>query len=1837
MPYVARSLLGTTLALGLGLTAETHAAHETAKGKGAGATPARLAAAAGKAVRVKQPATGTANQQVPVIVLEVQGKVGLKRTPEEKWIKAEKGLMVTEGAQVQTSMNSAIEIQVGAGQRFTIGGGSTVTIKQAVASAGKETTKLALPVGQVKFEVTSAGVANDVQIQAPDATLAVKGTKGGMEVRPGFPTLAFGGDMNTGRIEVQHQGGVVATIDGEEATTSDAPNPAEAAVQTTQLDVGPVQARDGDESQVVARSTGGGESTQTSLGTGGVVLPPPPPATTPDDAGFFYVTTGGPRSGSLVRNLGTTDAVIRSGDAFAGSFGSSGGGFGLAIRNNVQTGERTLLRLESMFGGGTASGFRVLSLDLTRSGSVFTETISRSGAPFLFGLGTIGTQVYASGRPSAGSSGLDHGVYEILSAGETVQRMTLPFSGTVGLDLAGSNTRGSLFLFGNLGADVRGGSGVDSFYGGSVFEVDPRNNYVVRTITTETVGATTVFDPPTLNSGALSSAQVLGMAFVDGKVVMHVFAPNVNGRLFVTIDPNAAGTPQDPTIIRVALTPDRTDGLASERFTGAPSPRSLSNPAGGIDAFVRTQFGEMAYGSQAVSSPFFRQMIARELAATAVDLENCTDSVEFSSFLSSAGAAILGAHVNRVAGVGRSIFDFRANLPFGHPCLGPGQQGLFPDLLFLAENGDLIGQNAVTGAQMTLRSIDPLSVGYAGLSFSSAILADASAGTRQALFLSTDGGILLGPGGQGSLATTLFSLDLNNPNSTPVSIFSAFQGSGDFFFGSGLATIGTRIFAMATEEDTQQGQVSTKIIEILPGGQGSAVLRMFLPLDGTSVDNLAGSNARGSTFVVGDPDLGSGESLSDLSSVFELDPRNNYISFANRLNVGSGTTINGGIDPQVLVQHEIDIVASAFINGRLFLTVFDSTLSTSYDLVVNPFAAGTSNNPTVLSLSPAGTPVRRGLGSESLTLPPASVSLAGAPANIDTFIDALFAQAAFSGFVATSDSFARLVTTAIARSSVDPVSCAGTLEPSALTGFLANMANRRAGVGGAVFDYRASLDFGHPCLGPGQLGTAPPLYYVDSIGDALRGRSIFDGSDGVDALLRSPVGASGGSFDGEGLAVLANVNSPGDLSLLRLESSGTTGISSWTLRSLTLTGTSGGFSTIGSNGASDRFLFGLGTVEGGIYANAKDLNNPSSGLFQVVEFTGGSSLATRVELPLGSLQQGLGGSNERGTLFTLGDAALPPPPRGPVGPTAPGLEGLGQVLEVDPRNNYLVGAYGVNVGANTVISGGIDHTTVTRVTGMAWVGNRLVLTVETDTGGTAFVVYNPSASGTSQDPTVVRITQTTPRPGELASERRVPSPQPAFLPPPSSEVDTRTGGRFAEMAYSGQAAATVVNMVKRHTLDVAQDRGNCATSDEFNGTYFDQFVFLHVNEFGGVGSALGDARNGLAFNHPCQLPGSLIGYLFVDESAGTVVRETLAGGRTTVVSNPGFFDPINPLATSGVVAGGVTLMRSPFSSVLVRLESATDGNGNYFNTLRTLDLGAGAGAQFQVDPVVASLPGPLLTGVASLASDLFVAGRLGPAGRFGIGGLDPSTGLISTLIDTPLLGTSLETCAIGASHERNTVFVPATAAGFSIVEFDPRNNVMVDAFSSGAGQLAVTGGTNNTAGLTDFTQVTQVTAIAYNQGLITVSGRTSSGPVQFTINTFGDNSAQGPIVPRITPVSGTGQFGFGSQLGITPQPRNDNITNPALPPGGLDMRGLTMEFAAMAYTQRAFDSGVPTAMIRAAIAGAARDIDGCINSSELNGNLPSVVQSNIGFRSGVGRSVTTFRAGLPPGHPCQPN
>lgn len=257
-------------------------------------TPAEQPGGAATPAPVPAPAEAKPNTAT---ILAVQGQVQVRKAPEGEWAKAVAGDTISQGGAVRTGLRSALQVRVGAGQVMTIDRMSVVEFSELVNMANTDRTRLGVDYGRVVFQVQSTEFANDLQIQAADATLAVKGTEGGIDANPETGTESFGTETNDGTFSVTYPDGTESDVSGDDSTDTENKDPADKQSSDTDQDTGDSGSREGDESDVVDRSTGGSDTTQSDSGTEDAEPDAPIVGEDEDGDGLPDIDTGGSGGG----------------------------------------------------------------------------------------------------------------------------------------------------------------------------------------------------------------------------------------------------------------------------------------------------------------------------------------------------------------------------------------------------------------------------------------------------------------------------------------------------------------------------------------------------------------------------------------------------------------------------------------------------------------------------------------------------------------------------------------------------------------------------------------------------------------------------------------------------------------------------------------------------------------------------------------------------------------------------------------------------------------------------------------------------------------------------------------------------------------------------------------------------------------------------------------------------------------------------------------------------------------------------------------------------------------------------------------------------------------------------------------------------------------------------------------------------------------------------------------------------------------------------------------------------------------------------------------------------
>lgn len=639
--------------------------------------PAKDAKASGAASDSKQPAANAADGKaggetatltaVSVVVERVEGKVRARRVsdnPDAPWTLLKGGERLSEGYEFTIGFKAAVEIRVAGHQLYTFDQMGKIELRRALKDGEKYVTRIDLREGRVSFDVDSSKTTNDVKIETPDGTLAIKGTKGAIEVRPGFATRAYGALDNKGRIEVDYNSGVKAVMTGSETTDSLNQNPAKLENELASAQTPKSDSRDKDEKRLLKRTTSNKQDVELTIGKiqNPVTDPMLPPTTDPAGPSPIMV----PRPGSVLHfdpsrgDLLETTPDLNSG-ILRRSFGvdpSAAMGGSAIINDPVATGAGRLVYLETSFptSDTVRNKFSLFTLDHLENEPTALGQFTGDSAlvPTLNGLGALGSTLYATG-----SIGDRHGVYRVdLSRGELAQAMDLgtAFEGALG----GATSRGTLF---GVVHDPGAASGAPLLSRTAIVEIDPRTNFLAAAYPGLNHGLGESADTSNGTGVELGTLQALtGLAVVNGGIIISGVSNQDGGRSVLLRYETAGGAAR---LADVRNLPESiTHGLASEAAGSVAPSTVLTNPPGQIDrTSISAAFAELGYSQQAFSSGLVERLVRKQVVMTSQMPSVCAASAEIGNL-----RVYLQQHVGQQGGIGRAVADFHATLPMDHAC-----------------------------------------------------------------------------------------------------------------------------------------------------------------------------------------------------------------------------------------------------------------------------------------------------------------------------------------------------------------------------------------------------------------------------------------------------------------------------------------------------------------------------------------------------------------------------------------------------------------------------------------------------------------------------------------------------------------------------------------------------------------------------------------------------------------------------------------------------------------------------------------------------------------------------------------------------------------------------------------------------------------------------------------------------------------------------------------------------------------------------------------------------------------------------------------------------------------
>lgn len=183
-------------------------------------------------------ATAPASQATAIIatITGVEGIAQVREGVDGKWVKAEVGMQVSEGAEFRTGPRSAVRCSIPPNHTVTLDRMGTMTLLKALRDGNIVQTQIGMPYGRTRYDIDQAGVVNQAEIVTPQSTLAVGGTQLSAYDQPPFAPRAV---SLTGRVNFRtfkQQVAFGGKGQGKSEVTSETETPAQYSLLQTFVD-----------------------------------------------------------------------------------------------------------------------------------------------------------------------------------------------------------------------------------------------------------------------------------------------------------------------------------------------------------------------------------------------------------------------------------------------------------------------------------------------------------------------------------------------------------------------------------------------------------------------------------------------------------------------------------------------------------------------------------------------------------------------------------------------------------------------------------------------------------------------------------------------------------------------------------------------------------------------------------------------------------------------------------------------------------------------------------------------------------------------------------------------------------------------------------------------------------------------------------------------------------------------------------------------------------------------------------------------------------------------------------------------------------------------------------------------------------------------------------------------------------------------------------------------------------------------------------------------------------------------------------------------------------------
>jgi hypothetical protein len=206
-----------------------------------------------------QPAASTSpsTEHLSAKVTAVNGRVQYRESADKPWKVCAVGVELAEGAEFRTGPRSNVQLLIPPKQTITLDRLGSMTLLEAVQTAGKYKTDVGLKHGRVRYDIEAPGVEHESTVSSPNGTLAVRDTSFAVDDERPFDCEAYrlSGtvDFSTAKRTISIGGGVPGAVKavGDQ-------DPANTSLSAAVLDPADPLSREPSEEELVATVLGRG-------------------------------------------------------------------------------------------------------------------------------------------------------------------------------------------------------------------------------------------------------------------------------------------------------------------------------------------------------------------------------------------------------------------------------------------------------------------------------------------------------------------------------------------------------------------------------------------------------------------------------------------------------------------------------------------------------------------------------------------------------------------------------------------------------------------------------------------------------------------------------------------------------------------------------------------------------------------------------------------------------------------------------------------------------------------------------------------------------------------------------------------------------------------------------------------------------------------------------------------------------------------------------------------------------------------------------------------------------------------------------------------------------------------------------------------------------------------------------------------------------------------------------------------------------------------------------------------------------------------------------------------